>query len=236
MNQLRPIRSRTIHQEVQDRIKEYILSNGLRPGDPLPSETQLAEQLQVSRAMIREALRSLESLGVIRSRRGEGRYVNTFSLDPIVRNLNYSMLFDAEDVSDILDVRECLEAGFIGQAIAAMDEETLGRLRELIRQMQEKADHGMEFLEEDLAFHREIFRVVGNHLLLKLLDVFWDVYKSLRDQRLRVVKNLQQEARNHAEILEAIEAGDAGLARQRLVDHFNGIKDRLRAAQLRSSP
>ncbi|MCD6291340.1 MAG: FadR family transcriptional regulator [Anaerolineae bacterium] len=233
MKELRPIHARSIHQEIQERIKEYILANDLHPGDPLPSETQLAEQLHVSRAVVREALRSLESLGIIRSRRGEGRYVNAFSLDPIVRNLNYSMLFDAEDVWEILDVRERLEAGFIADAIAAMNEETLSRLRELIEKMRQRAESDEEFLEEDLAFHRVIYQVVDNHLLLKLLDVFWDVYKNLRDERVLVVKDLKAEVKNHAEILEAIEAGDAELARQRLVDHFSGIKRRLRAAQLR---
>jgi len=110
---LSPIDTRSIHQEIQHRIKEYILVNNLQPDDPLPAETQLAEQLGVSRAVVREALRALESVGVIHSRRGAGRYVSEFNLDPVVDNLAYSMLFDQEDVQELLDVRERLEVSFV---------------------------------------------------------------------------------------------------------------------------
>ena len=233
MQGLRPVDIRLVHEELQERIKEYILLNKLKPDDPLPTENQLAEQLQVSRSVVREALRSLESLGVVYSRRGEGRYVSRFNLDPILQNLRYSMLFDTEDVREILEIRERLEAGFIDVAIAAIDQTTVNKLQQLITQMRRKAADQESFLEEDLTFHRIIYLQVGNHLLIKLLDVFWDVYRGLNDQSLHIVRDLTAEAENHARILEAIATRDSELARQRLLEHFNGIKERLRSARLR---
>jgi len=159
-------------------------TNELRPGDFIPSEPQLSKQLGVSRTVVREGLRSLESLGVIGSRRGAGRYVRGFSLAPIVDNLSYGMLFDTEDMQEIIAVRERLEAGFIGEAIEAVGETTLNRLRDQIEKMREKTAAGQDFLEEDLAFHDAIYRVTGNRLLVKLLDVFEAVYHNLRDQSL----------------------------------------------------
>lgn len=232
MEPLKPIDFPSIHQQVQGRIKEYILTNNLQPGDPLPSGPQLAEQLGVSRAVVREALRSLESVGVIYSRRGAGRYVSEFNLDPILQNLSYGMLFDTEELQEILAVRERLEAGFIADAIAAIDKDTLNQLRVLIAQMREKAAAGEHFLEADLAFHRTIYLVTGNRLLIKLLDVFRAVYQNLQDRSLRVTRDLDAELRNHEQILQAIEAKDAELARQLLVDHFDGIKGRLKTARL----
>ena len=126
LQRIKPIDIPTMHEELQDRLKEYILANKLQAGDPLPTEAQLADQLGVSRAAVREGLRSLESLGLIYSRRGEGRYVRGFNLDPILENLHYSLLFDTEDVREMIDIRERLEMGFIGDAIAAMDPVTLG--------------------------------------------------------------------------------------------------------------
>lgn len=232
MKELRPIEARSIYQELQVRIKEYILDNHLKPGDHLPSETQLATQLNVSRSVMREALRTLEALGVIRSRRGGGRYVAEFSLDPVLKNLGYSMLYDKQSIQEILDVRERLEAGFVGDAIAAMDEGTLTRLRDLVGLMQQKAVKREEFMEEDLAFHRDLFLVTGNRLLIKLLDVFWVAYRNLRDAKADVVKDPQATARDHEEILQAVEAGDTQQAQQRLVNHFFGIRERLAAADL----
>lgn len=233
MQGLRPVDIRLVHEELQERIKEYILVNKLKPDDPLPTENQLAEQLHVSRSVVREALRSLESLGVVYSRRGEGRYVSRFNLDPILQNLGYSMLFDTEDVREILEIRERLEAGFIDVAIAAIDQASLDKLQQLVTQMRRKAADQERFLEEDLTFHRIIYLQVGNRLLIKLLDVFWDVYRGLNDQSLHIVRDLAAEAENHARILEAIAAKDSDLARQRLLEHFDGIKERLRSARLR---
>ena len=226
-----------MHEEVQKRIKEYILTNELRPGDFIPSEPQIAEQLGVSRTVVREAVRSLESLGVIRSRRGAGRYVNSFSLDPIVDNLSYGMLFDTEDMQEIIAVRERLEAGFIADAIAAMQEDTLNQLRDWINKMRQKAASGEDFLDEDLAFHEAIYRVTGNRLLVKLLDVFEAVYHNLRDQSLftaQLPEELYAKLQDKVAILGAIEAKDAELALRRVTAHFNGIKERLGAARLRN--
>ncbi len=229
MKGLRPISTRSIYEEIQDRIKEYVVLNNLRPGDPLPTEAQLAEQLGVSRAVVREGLRALESLGVIHSRRGEGRYVSSFSLDPILQNLGYSMMVDVEDVEEILAVRQRLEEGFIGDAIAAMDEETLAQLRELVNEMRRKAAMGQGYRQEDLKFHRLIYQKVGNKLLLKLLDVFWEVYKNLRDETMVVATNFPAEAENHWAIFQAIETKQVEEARRQIAYHFGDLKLRLTA-------
>jgi len=231
LQRIRPIDIPTMHEELQDRLKEYILANKLQAGDPLPTEAQLADQLGVSRAAVREGLRSLESLGLIYSRRGEGRYVRGFNLDPILENLHYSLLFDTEDVREMIEIRERLEMGFIGDAIAAMDPTTLGELRALVTEMRQRALSGEYFLDKDLEFHAAIYRPVNNHVLSKLLDVFHAIYRNLRDRSLLVTRNPAFEVVNHEEILSAIEARNPELARQLIHDHFMGVKQRISAAQ-----
>jgi DNA-binding FadR family transcriptional regulator len=231
LQRIKPIDIPTMHEELQDRLKEYILANKLQAGDPLPTEAQLADQLGVSRAAVREGLRSLESLGMIYSRRGEGRYVRGFNLDPILENLHYSLLFDTEDAREMIEVREQLEIGFIGAAIAAMDSETLADLRALVTEMRQRALSGEYFLDKDLEFHATIYRPINNHVLSKLLDVFHAIYRNLRDRSLLVTRNPGVEVGNHEEILSAIEAHDSELARQLVHDHFIGIKQRISAAQ-----
>ncbi|MCC7353428.1 MAG: FadR family transcriptional regulator [Anaerolineae bacterium] len=232
MKGLRPISTRSIYEELQERIKEYVILNNLQPGDPLPTEAQLAEQLGVSRAVVREGLRALESLGVIHSKRGEGRYVSSFSLDPILQNLGYSMLVDVEDVQEILDVRQQLEVGFVREAIAAMNEETLVQLRGLVAEMHRKAAARKIFRQEDLKFHRLIYEKVGNKFLLKLLDVFWEVSKNLRYQTLLLPIDLIAEAKNHKEILRAIEAKQVEEAQRQIVAHFDSVRARLVAGRI----
>jgi DNA-binding FadR family transcriptional regulator len=231
LQRIKPIDIPTMHEELQDRLKEYILANKLQDGDPLPTEAQLADQLGVSRAAVREGLRSLESLGMIYSRRGEGRYVRGFNLDPILENLHYSLLFDTEDVREMIEIRERLEMGFIGDAIAAMDPITLEELRVLVTEMRQRALSGEYFLDRDLEFHATIYRPVNNHVLSKLLDVFHAIYRNLRDRSLLVTRNPVVEVGNHEEILEAIEAHNVELAQQLVRQHFTGIKQRINMAQ-----
>lgn len=236
LQRIKPIDVPTMHEELQDRLKEYILANKLQAGDPLPTEAQLADQLGVSRAAVREGLRSLESLGLIYSRRGEGRYVRGFNLDPILENLQYSLLFDTEDVSEMIEVRERLETGFVGAAIAAMDQATLEELHALVKEMERRAHAGEYFLDRDLEFHAAIYRPINNQVLSKLLDVFFTIYKNLRDRSLLTIKNAVAEAGNHDAILSAIEARDAELAERLIREHFTSVKQRLAAARRGTPP
>jgi DNA-binding FadR family transcriptional regulator len=184
----------------------------------------------VSRAAVREGLRSLESLGLIYSRRGEGRYVRGFNLDPILENLHYSLLFDTEDAREMIEIRERLETGFIGDAIAAMDPTTLEELRALVFEMRQRALAGEYFLDKDLEFHATIYRPVNNHVLSKLLDVFHAIYRNLRDRSLLVTRDPLVEVENHESILGAIEARNVDQARQLMEHHFMGIKQRISTA------
>ncbi len=231
VQRIRPIDIPTMHEELQERLKEYIIVNKLQPNDPLPTEAQLAEQLGVSRAAVREGLRSLESLGLIYSRRGEGRYVRDFNLDPILENLSYSLLFDSEDLREMIEVRERLEAGFIGDAIAVLDDATVAQLRELVATMRARAQAGEFFLDRDLEFHAAIYRPIGNQVLSKLLDIFSTIYRNVRERSLLVTRNSASVVEGHEEILAAIEQRDAELAEKLVREHFAGIKERLKAAQ-----
>jgi DNA-binding FadR family transcriptional regulator len=231
LQRIKPIDIPTMHEELQDRLKEYILANKLQDGDPLPTEAQLADQLGVSRAAVREGLRSLESLGMIYSRRGEGRYVRGFNLDPILENLHYSLLFDTEDAREMIEVREQLEIGFIGAAIAAMDSETLSDLHALVTEMRQRALSGEYFLDRDLEFHATIYRPINNHVLSKLLDVFFTIYRNIRDRSLLVTRNPVAEVTNHDAILRAIEDRNVEHTQELIRRHFSGIKERLDEAQ-----
>jgi DNA-binding FadR family transcriptional regulator len=222
-----------LYRSVQDRIKRYILEHDLEGGDPLPPETRLARDLGVSRSSVREAVKALESLGILETRPGKGLYVRPFSLDPILDNLAYSLLFDRDSIVELLDVRERLEVGLLPQAVGALTPGQLELLRSLVRRQREKAERGESPLEEDRFFHRTIMEATGNRLALKLLDVFWAVLMRARDRRLAVDEAPQRTWRNHQRILAALEAADAAGAQTAMTDHFTDIEDRVRRAGLR---
>src|SRR5699024_5539870 len=97
-----------LHQSTQDRVKAYILDNGLRAGDALPAGSELARVLGVSRPSLRESIRVLQTLGVIKSRHGRGTFVGRFSLAPLVDGLSFSIrVSDAPEAAR--GIREMLE-------------------------------------------------------------------------------------------------------------------------------
>lgn len=224
-----------LYRSVQERIKRYILEHDLQAGDPLPPETHLARILGVSRSSVREAVKALESLGVLETRPGKGLFVRPFSLDPILDNLAYSLLFDRDSVTELLDVREQLEVGLLPQAMRALSPGQLALLRSLVRRMQEKAARGEPFPEEDRFFHRTLSEATGNRLLVKLLDVFWIVFMRLRDRTVRVDPAPQRTWANHQRILAAIEAGDVAAAQQAMAAHFSDLHRRLTLAGQRAA-
>src|SRR5688500_15038392 len=118
---LKPLtRQRLLYQSVQDAVRAFILDNKLRAGDPLPPETDLARQLGVSRNSVREAVKAMESLGILETGRGSGLFVRAFAFDPRLDNLSYGLLFDLQELAELLEIRRVLETGMIDAAMQAM--------------------------------------------------------------------------------------------------------------------
>lgn len=98
---------------VQEELKRYILANNLKPGDHLPTEQDLVQQLGISRTSLREALKSLQALGLIDAKPGEGMVVRAFNFDAVLGNLSYGMIFEKTELMDLLEIRETLELKFL---------------------------------------------------------------------------------------------------------------------------
>lgn len=235
MEPLQPIaQPKLLHQTAQRAIRDYILNNALTAGDALPGEMELARQLGISRNSVREAIRALESIGILEVRRGRGVFVRAFSFEPLLEGLFYGLLVDLREVEELLDIRCVLESGMMERAIDTATDETLDRLAAVVRRMGQRADRGEAFPDEDREFHRLVFHRVGSDTLLRLLDVFWLAFQAA-SRVLEDDPDPQLTYRDHAAILDALAARDPALAREALERHYAGLKDRLVAAQSRTA-
>lgn len=228
MKPMKPLkRAPALHLEVQESIKGYILENKLQPNDPLPSEGELARQLGVGRNSVREAIKALESVGVVETRRGSGVYLREFSFEPLLESLPYGLLYNLDELADLLAVRRVLELGLIEEGMAAMTPDRLAELRGVVAEMRSRAERGEQFLEEDRAFHRLLFVNLGNTLLLTLLDTFWFAFRTAVNPSDTGGDEPLSNYGDHAAILDAIEANDLDRARTALARHYTGIQVRL---------
>ncbi|MDX2005157.1 MAG: FadR/GntR family transcriptional regulator [Meiothermus sp.] len=216
-------------QQVAERIRRYISENHLQAGDPLPSEVQLAQQLGVSRNAVREASKSLESVGIVEVRHGSGLFVKGFSLEPLLDNLAYGM-HELRDLANLLEVRRVLEVALVERAIEAATPAWLGDLEAVLGRMEAKARAGQNFPEEDRDFHLCLFRRLDNPIISRLLDVFWLAFNRLMNHGEPPKSEPLKTYRDHRAILEAIKAGDIEQAQAALRKHYSGIEGRLEQA------
>lgn len=225
MNRLeRPV---PLHQTVQDAIREYILDNALQPGDPMLPETELAKQLGVSRNSVREAVKSLEGMGILEARRGSGLYVREFSWDPLLDNLAYDLMQDIRSLAELLEIREVLEAGLLNEAIRELTDDQRRDLQALVESMKARATRGENPFEEDRAFHNTMFRELNNITLLRLLDIFWLALRRASERADLDGHDYLDTYRSHRYLLDTLVAGDVEAAQNALREHYRVIRDRL---------
>ncbi|MCU4183335.1 FCD domain-containing protein [Acidiferrimicrobium sp. IK] len=233
-------RSRQAQQAIQDRIKDWILDHGLYSGDPMPTEWELIEHLNVSRNSTREALKALQALGIVEIRHGFGTYVGDCSLEPFADALIFrgrmSMRGDRHELREILDLRRALEAGLMNLLIDTIDEEALTRLRARLHDLEACAGKGEAGDAADRAFHDELYGTMGNQLMSQLLRVFWDVYHDLSHELPPVEENRDNIVAVHRAIYEAVAARDAAQAMSAVKEHFAGIQLRLDTADRPPAP
>jgi DNA-binding FadR family transcriptional regulator len=214
---------------IENRIKEYILEKGLRPGDKLPTEEQLANALQVGRTAVRETFRRLEALGIVESHQGFGRVVRDFNFDPILNGLYYGLVFHGHNIMQMLEIRRALDDFFIDAAIQHLQEEDLAQLETIVQRMIEGGDDNPDFHQEDHDFHALLYSRCGNPLAAQLFEITWKVRLHAADRHIAISKPPPGIVAEHAAILAAIQQRDVTLARKLLSDHHDSVAESLRS-------
>ncbi len=219
--------------QLQRDIKDLIVARGLAAGDPLPTEFDLVEELEVSRNSLREALKALQAVGIVEIRHGFGMYVGHMSLEALVSELAFHSRItpynDHRDLANVIYLREVLEAGLVRRLIVDHPEADLSEVAEVIAQMDSEAAVDAVSPETDRRFHQVLYRPLGNPLVAQLLGAFWDVYFQLKDDLEPPKESAEDVARRHRDIYLAVLSGNAAAAEQAMVAHFDGVRSRLRA-------
>lgn len=153
----------TLSKLVVQNLQQYIIDNQLNTGDKLPAERQLSEFLNVSRAILREALRSLESCGIVEIRHGEGTFVANRALTPLLEHLSFAMRMPGAESRDLQKVRYLLESAAIDIAADPSNGCDFDELERLAGQVGEKAD---------VSFHLAVIQTIRNDTFLQLAELF----------------------------------------------------------------
>jgi DNA-binding FadR family transcriptional regulator len=212
---------------VEHQLRDFILNNKLVPGHRLPSESELSNNLGVSRTAIREGLKSLEAVGVINAHQGKGRFVGKFDSGAMADNLAISLTIDRPSLQDILEIRKALETGFLSQAASLLQEEDFVALERLVRRMNLKVRESTTFLQEDMEFHRILFSKLNNRVLLNILEIFWKLFRQVEEGTGHTPEQLKEAVHQHQVIVAELRKGRVSRAKNLLEVHFQDAKLRI---------
>lgn len=218
---LDPVRRERIPENIVAQIQERLEKGELKPGDQLPSERVLAEQLRVSRTSVREALRSLELLGVTESRPGGGTFIRLASPEAILQPL--AALTRLHGLKDVLEVRELLEPALAELAAERASDEDIAAMRAVLEQQERRVARGESFVEEDTRFHYLVAQAARNVLVLRMLHVVMDVLRASREEWLQSPERARASLEGHRTLLAAIEQRDPDAARTASETHVHHV-------------
>lgn len=213
-----------LSQMVADRLKAYIIEQELKPGDRLPSSNKLIEMLNVSRTVVREALKSLESIGILRIKASGGIYVEDPTLKPFVDQVAFKWKAEKKKMQELLAVRKILELGAIDLAIVNGASDALKQMQEAIEAMKKEIAAGFVPIESDLAFHRALFKATGNQTFVDLSDVLTDFFKEMGSPESISPEEDLISLRQHQEIYEAIRQKKPRKAKMVMTLHLEALE------------
>jgi len=220
------LRGPALYQAIRDYIKQYILEHDLKPGDALPPEGQLVEDLGVGRSSVREAVKSLQSVGIVDVRQGNGLYVRELNFDPILETFLFGMQFDPDTLAELLQIRIWLEVAVIGDAVEHIGADEIAKLELLLAEWEKRIQASEEYSDLDETFHEIIYGVLDNQTLMKLFSVFWVSFTSLEKEVTRD-PDPENVLAFHRSILDAIKTRDPARVRRQLMQHFEHVKERI---------
>ncbi|MEA4965247.1 MAG: FadR/GntR family transcriptional regulator [Oscillospiraceae bacterium] len=214
-----PIFRIKLYEDVANRIMEGVRGGEWEAGARLPTEAQLAERFDVSRSTIREAVKSLQIAGILRSRTGSGTYVADRARMMIETRELAAIMGNPEYLNDLVEARYILEPQLAAMAAVAASPEEKQRLLSIVNRMREKNDR-FGLMTLGYQFHKELAEMSHNRVLV-------GVYQSADSQMrgMRVLESLtleiyRQGIEDHQRIADAVLRGDAGEAKKQMRRHL----------------
>lgn len=226
-----------VFEQIVDQIIRLIRENKYRPGDPLPSQRDLAEQLRVSRTAVREAMSVLEKAGLIEVRAGARTTVSQGrrpAAGNLMAGLDFAGIMDKGDLSHLMELRLMLEGDLAYEAVEHGTDEELAAIKQAADDLAQAVAEGRLGAEEDYAFHERIARACHNAITYR----FWGTLEDLIGREILHCR-LQSSAegrsedavREHLRVAAAILARDRTEAREAMRQHLIRVKNKFGARE-----
>ena len=228
-----PVQFTKVFERVAEQIEKRILNGELRKGDRLPTERELAEQFQVSRTAVREAMKSLAQKGLINMRPGRGTIVIDGAREAMQNSISLMMKLKLGEVGgsdNLVEFRVILETEIAALAAARATEKEISAMHEAIRIMDESLNDADAFISADNEFHEALAQATQNALILILINSIVHLLSEQRKQIFETEGGPQRGQIHHRRILESVTRRDPEAARAAMRSHLQQVREDVSAA------
>ncbi|WP_376088899.1 FadR/GntR family transcriptional regulator [Roseomonas sp. CCTCC AB2023176] len=210
-------------------LSRAILEGRLRPGDPLPAESRLAERFGVSKQVVREAVRQLAALGALQVGQGKStRVAATADVGPLARYWQFAAAGSRAGLAQAVELRRVVEPGVARLAAERADGEGIAGMRAILARMEAAMGDVPRWIPADLDFHDHLGRMTGNalvHLQVQgLRPVVQELLRRFNDRGTRTEPDWRATLARHVAVLDAIVARDPARAERAMLAHFEAAE------------
>ena len=228
---IEPIRKTRVAEEIADRIRVLILDGTFPAGLPLPAERPLAERFGVSRGSIRDAFRTLETIGLLATRHGQGTFPQELDVDRLVAPLASVLSYRPDLQDELLDVRRMFEPAVARVAATRVTDEDLADLQRILDAQRRKLKTGRSALVEDTAFHAALARATRNRVVVSIMATLNDLLVESRKHTLKQKGRPQRSILGHEAVVAALKRRDADAAADAMREHIDQIASLLQSSR-----
>lgn len=218
---LKAISRSRVYSQVARQLHTRIVRK-LKPGDLLPPERELVKKFRVSRSSVRDAIRSLEAVGLVEPRQGVGtvvREVSAAAATPVAS----ALLEKCKEINDLLDVRNIIEPALARRAALHASARHIAEMQAILARQEEKVRRGEPAIDEDSAFHYTIALAADNSVMIKLVRVLMDLLRETRERWSQGQGRAEKSLAAHFRIVAALQRGDASAAEAAMRQHLSEI-------------
>ncbi len=216
--------SDTLVNEIITQLSQAIIEGDFKPGDKLPSEAELCEQLAVGRNSLREAIRVLNAMGVVKTKRGQGTFLQDTISHEVFNPLIFRLILDPKNTTDVFELRVMVESIVIIMAIYKASPEEIQSIRNLVDETNRIAQSNQGSIDDliklDMQFHLSIAKCVHNKLIEAILETLVLMFEPSIKKVLQKDGGIDLCLKNHYAIVDLIEQRD-------IINVFNTVRDTL---------
>ena len=222
--------------EIIETIMKQVAEGKIKPGDRIPGERSLSEMFNVSRTSIRQALKSLEFLGVLEIRHGATTTLKTSSTSLFINPLRFMSILYNIDISEFFDARKTIEIALAKKAAQHASYQDIENMRRCLEIAENSFDNPEDYLYREKDFHECIFIASGNQILTAMINSMNVLLVGSRKESIKTFENLKVSFDKHYKIFEAIEKQDVEAAGEAMLDHLEDVERRLHSLSVMTKP